>query len=122
MEEQNNEVLFETKDIDLANVVIRVSKRMQIAKVPKNIFDQITNVLNSAEHKIENILSKNQYLQVVRDALLEEKEREINRQNNMIRTLKLNGISGYAVSSIIVIAGLAILFVLVFMISKAMLS
>lgn len=122
MEEQNNEVLFETKDIDLANVVIRVSKRMQVAKVPKNIFDQITNVLNSTEHKIENILSKNQYLQVVRDALLEEKEREINRQNNMIRTLKLNGISGYAVSSIIVIAGLAILFVLVFMISKAMLS
>lgn len=122
MEEQNNEVLFETKDIDLANVVIRVSKRMQVAKVPKNIFDQITNVLNSTEHKIENILSKNQYLQVVRDTLLEEKEREINRQNNMIRTLKLNGISGYAVSSIIVIAGLAILFVLVFMISKAMLS
>lgn len=122
MEENSHVCTFINRTPNFNNAVTRVSTSMQIAKVPKNIFDQITNVLNSTKHKIENILSKNQYLQAVRDALFEEKEREINRQNNMIRTLKLNGISGYAVSSIIVIAGLAILFVLVFMISKAMLS
>ncbi len=123
MEEQNNlDCIFTNEKVCFPSVVIRASKRMQIAKVPKDIFDRITSIMNPVQQKLENNVSENQYLQIIRDVLFEEKERKFNRQNNMIRTLKLNGVSGYVVSSIVVIVGLVMMFIIVFMISKAMVS